>query len=82
MNVRNEIHDYHWSLNKDKQNIWISLMVETVAPVRPRKNTQLKKERKFTRVYYLENKNKERVQVCEKFFSQHLVLLQTKLSKQ
>ena len=56
--LRREIYDYYWSLNKDKQNIWISLMVETVAPVRPRKNSQGKKERKCTRVYYLENRNK------------------------
>jgi len=36
---RQEIHDYYWSLNKDKQNIWISHMVETITPIRPRKKT-------------------------------------------
>ena len=79
--LRREIYDYYWSLNKDKKNIWISFMVETVAPVRSRKNTQGKKERKCTRVYYLENRNKERIKVCQKYFWQRLVLRQAKLFK-
>ena len=84
--LRREIYDYYWSLNKDKQNIWISLMVETVAPVRPRKNTQGKKERKCARVYYLENRNKERIKVCQKMFLATLGLttdktVQTVMSK-
>ena len=53
-------------------------MVETVAPVCPRENTQGKKERKRARVYYLENRNKERIKVCQKMFLATLGLMTDK----
>ena len=31
---RQEVYDYCWSLNEDKQHLWISHMVETVTPIR------------------------------------------------
>ena len=31
---RQEVYDYCWSLNEDKQHIWISHMVETITPIR------------------------------------------------
>ena len=83
---RQEIHEFYWNLSKDKQNIWISNLVDTIDPVRPRKKKSGKKERKFTRVYYLENSSKEKLQVCQKMFLSTLGLtsdktIQTVLSK-
>ena len=63
---QNQIHEYYWSLTKDNQNIWISLMVETITPVRPKKMTTGKKERRFTRIYHLENDKGQKVKVCQK----------------
>ena len=73
-------------MSKDKQNIWISNLVDTIDPVRPRKKKSGKKEREFTRVYYLENSSKEKLQVCQKLFLSTLGLtsdkpIQTVLSK-
>ena len=65
---RQEIHEFYWNLSKDKRNIWISNLVDTIDPVRPRKKKSGKKERKFTRVYYLEKSSKEKLQVCQKIF--------------
>ena len=63
-----QIHKYYWSLTKGNQNIWISHMVETITPVRSRKNTTGKKERRFTRIYHLENDKGQKVRVCWKMF--------------
>ena len=57
---RNQIYKYYWSLTKDNQNIWISHMVETITPVRPRKKTTGKK--RFTRIYHLENDKRSKGQ--------------------
>ena len=65
---RNQIHEYYWSLTKDNQNIWISPMVETITPVRPRKKTTGKKEKRFTRIYHLENDKGQKAQICQKMF--------------
>ena len=65
---RSKIHEYYWSLTKDNQNIWISHMVETITPVRPRKKSTRKKERRFTRTYHLENDKGQKVRVCQKMF--------------
>ena len=62
---RNQIYEYYWSLSKDNQNIWISHMVETITPVRPRKKTIGKKERRFTRICHLENGKGQKVRVCQ-----------------
>ena len=48
---RQETHEFYWNLSKDKQNIWISNLVDTIDPVRPRRKKSGKMERKFTRVY-------------------------------
>ena len=66
-NRRNQIHEYYLSLTKDNQNIWISHMVETT-PARPRKKTTEKIERRFTRIYHLENDKGQKVRVCQKMF--------------
>ena len=63
---RQEIHDYYWSLNKDKQNIWISHMVETITPIQPRKKTTGERERRYTRVFHMENDTGEKITVCQK----------------
>ena len=65
-------------MSKDKQNIWISNLVDTVDPVRPRKKKSGEKERKFTRIYYLENSSKEKLQVCQKIFLSTLGLTSDK----
>ena len=39
---KKEIHNYYWSLNKDKQNIWISHMVQTITSIRPKRKQQRK----------------------------------------
>ena len=83
---RQEIHEFYWNLSKDKLNIWISNLVDTIDPVRPRNKKLGKKERKFTRAYYLENSSKEKLQVCQKMFLSTLGLtsdktIQTVLSK-
>ena len=41
--------------------------IDTITPKRPRKNTAEKKERKHTRIFFLE-KNHQKVQVCQKMF--------------
>ena len=43
-------------------------MVETITPVRPRKKSTRKKERRFTRTYHLENDKGQKVRVCQKMF--------------
>ena len=43
-------------------------MVETITPVRPRKRPPEKKERRFTRIYHLENDKVQKVRVCQKTF--------------
>ena len=83
---RQEIHEFYWNLSKGKQNIWISNLVGTIDPVRPRKKKSGKNEREFNRVYYLENSSKEKLQVCQKMFLSTLGLtsdqtIQTVLSK-
>ena len=65
---RNHLHEYYWSPTKDNQNISISHMVETITSVRPRKKTIRKKERRFTRIYHLENDKGRKVMVCQKMF--------------
>ena len=42
-------------------------MVETT-PARPRKKTTEKIERRFTRIYHLENDKGQKVRVCQKMF--------------
>ena len=83
---RQETHGYDWSLNKDKQNIWISNMVETVTPILPRKKTIGKRERRYTKVFHIENDTGEKITVCQKMFLSTLGLttdktIQTVLSK-
>ena len=85
-NRRQEIHDHYWSLTKDQQSIWISHSVETIEPVRPRKKTSGKKERKHTRIFHLEDEGGVRRTVCQKMFLSTLGLttdrsIQTVLSK-
>ena len=60
--------EYYWNLTKDNQNIWILHTVETITPVRPRRKTTGKKERRFTRIYHLENDQGQKVRVCRKMF--------------
>ena len=55
---RCEINDYFWNMTRDEQTTWIAHMVETTTPVRPRKKTLRKKERNFTRIFYLEAEGK------------------------
>ena len=43
-------------------------MVETITLVRPRKKTNGKNERRFTRIYHLENDKSQKVRVCQKMF--------------
>ena len=43
-------------------------MVETITPVRQRKKTTEKRERRFTRIYHLENDKGQKVRVCQKMF--------------
>ena len=43
-------------------------MVETITPVRPRKKTTWKKERRFTRIYHFENDKGQKIRVCQKMF--------------
>ena len=71
---RNQIHKYYWSLTKNNQNIWISHMVETITPFRPRKKPPKKNERRFTRIYHLENDKGQKVRVCQKMFVSKIVL--------
>ena len=46
---------------------WLSHSIDTITPKRPVKNTAEKKERKHTRIFFLE-KNHQKVQVCQKMF--------------
>ena len=39
-------------------------MVETIRPARPRKKNTGKKERRFTRIYHLENDKGQKLRVC------------------
>ena len=41
-------------------------MVETIAPIRPRRKTTRNKERRFTRIYHLENDKGQKGNVCQK----------------
>ena len=43
---RIEIHEHYWGLPKELQNQWISHMVDTVTPARPRKENLEKKGEK------------------------------------
>ena len=63
---RQEIHEFYWNLSEDKKNIWMSNFVDNIDPVRPRKKKSGNKEIKFTRVYYLQNSSKEKLQVYQK----------------
>ena len=65
---RYQIQEYYCNLTKDNQNIWILHTVETITPVRPRRKTTGKKERRFTRIYHLENDKGQKVRVCQKMF--------------
>ena len=55
---RIEIHEHYWSLSKELQNQWISQMIDTVTPARPRKKTLGRKERKPTQIVYLEKEGR------------------------
>ena len=52
---------------------WLSHSIDTITPKRPVKNTAEKKERKHTRIFFLE-KNHQKVQVCQKMFLSKLGL--------
>ena len=41
-------------------------MVETIAPIRPRRKTTRNKKRRFTRIYHLENDKGQKGNVCQK----------------
>ena len=52
--MRDKIHKHYWQLTKEMQMQWMAHMIETVPPLRPRKRTSGKKERKCTRILFLE----------------------------
>ena len=61
-------------------------MVETVTPILPRKKTIGKRERRYTKVFHIENDTGEKITVCQKMFLSTLGLttdktIQTVLSK-
>ena len=84
---RQEINEFIWSMQKNEQSIWISHMIETIIPVRPRKLTSGKIERKFTQVFHLEGwDTRSKEKVCKKMFLRTLGLtcdkmIQTVLQK-
>ena len=78
---RNDIHKFYWQLSKEEQFRWIINNVETISPERPRTKTSHIKERKVTRVYYLEDISKKRVHVCQKMFLSTLGLTNDKTIK-
>ena len=51
---RLQIHNEYWGLSKTNQKQWLSHIIDTITPKRPRKNTAEKKERKYTRIFFLE----------------------------
>ena len=51
--MRGNIHEHYWALTKDMQMQWMSHMIETAPPSRPCKRTSAKKERKYTRTFFL-----------------------------
>ena len=64
---RLQIHNEYWGLSKTNQMQWLSHSIDTITPKCPRKNTAEKKERKYTRIFFLE-KNHQKVQACQKIF--------------
>ena len=59
---------------------WLSLSIDTITPKRPCKNTAEKKERKYTRIFFLEEKY-QKVQVCQKMFLSTLGLNRDRVAR-
>ena len=66
--MRQEIYDNFWNMSsKDGQDAWMGHMFEVIDPARPRLKTAGKKEKYFTRIYYLEAED-TKLRVCQKMF--------------
>ena len=66
---RREINDMYWTMTYEGRSTWMANMVDTITPVRPRKNnTKGEKERKVTRLFYLITNNREKICVYNKMF--------------
>ena len=60
--VRARINKYYWNMSlKEMQMQWMSQMIETCIPSRPRKYTSGKKERKVTRIFFLEKEGRQKI---------------------
>ena len=67
--VRAQINKYCWNMSsKEMQMQWMSPVIETCTPSCPRKYTFGKKERKVTRIFFLEKKARQKIQVCQVMF--------------
>ena len=65
---RLQIHNEYWGLSKTNQIQWLSLSIDTITPKRPRKSTAEKKERKYTRISFLEKKPPKSTNLPENVF--------------
>ena len=54
--------------SKEMQMQWMSQMIETCALSHPRKYTPGKKERKVTRIFFLEKERRQKIQVSQVMF--------------
>ena len=51
--------------HQKRQMQWISEMIETCNSSRPQKYTSCKKERKVTRIFFLQKEGQQKIQVCQ-----------------
>ena len=65
---RLQIHNEYWGLSKTNQMQWLSHSIDTITPKCPRKNTAEKKERKYTRIFFLEKKPPKSTSLPENIF--------------
>ena len=53
---------------KEMQMQWMSQMIETCTPSRPRKYTSGEKERKASITFFFEKEGQQKIQVCQVMF--------------
>ena len=67
--VRTRINKYYWNMpSKEMQMQWMLQIIETCTPFCPRKHTSGKKERKVTRIFFLEKEGRKKIHIRQVMF--------------